>query len=492
MADNNIKINRVNGIPFEDTELKNNVNIMNNELTAQINQKAAELIDIRTGADGTSYSNAGTAVREQVKDLSSQIKEKANNVDLAVERTRIDSFTRLAEGSTTGDAELIDARIGADGITYNNLGQAIREQLSNLSFSLFDDLGVKKIKTSTDDWEAGYYKSTDGLFYTSNKYISYKKEILLYTNECLEIIPPEGYNVSCYVYSNDDVFESGTSYAIDEKVILNNMNKKIKISIGKFNNSDANTYINDEFINKISIKKHSKTYYRITKLEEQKSKPNYSVSMFNKIGLCGASWDSGYVCLSDGTFVEKDELSWGKQLSKRNGNTFFCFARHSVTVKDYITNGNCLPKLLKAEPLDLYILNFGGNDSSKKGLATLGTPDDITTHADSFYGNYANIIDSIKNHAPNSKIILSMYYDSTIHTDVRRQFSEAVTNIASIYDIPRIKWEEDKSYLDNLKTGLIGNHPTIPQLSIISFAFERLFDDCVKNNYDYFCNYITL
>ena len=81
MADNNIKINRVNGIPFEDTELKNIVNIMNNELTAQIDQKAAELIDIRTGADGTSYSNAGTAVREQVKDLSSQIKDIETRID---------------------------------------------------------------------------------------------------------------------------------------------------------------------------------------------------------------------------------------------------------------------------------------------------------------------------------------------------------------------------------------------------------------------------
>ena len=43
MADNNIKINRVNGIPFEDTELKNNVNIMNNKLTAQIDQKASDI-----------------------------------------------------------------------------------------------------------------------------------------------------------------------------------------------------------------------------------------------------------------------------------------------------------------------------------------------------------------------------------------------------------------------------------------------------------------
>lgn len=55
---------------------------------------------------------------------------------LAVERARIDQFTKLAEGSTTGDAELIDARVGADGVTYDNLGTANRTQFANLKSDL--------------------------------------------------------------------------------------------------------------------------------------------------------------------------------------------------------------------------------------------------------------------------------------------------------------------------------------------------------------------
>ena len=57
---------------------------------------------------------------------------KANQTDLNVERARIDSFTTLAVGSTTGDAELIDGRTGADGITYANIGGAVRGQVSGL------------------------------------------------------------------------------------------------------------------------------------------------------------------------------------------------------------------------------------------------------------------------------------------------------------------------------------------------------------------------
>lgn len=55
------------------------------------------------------------------------------NQQLAVERARIDQFTRLGEGSTTGDAELMDVRVGANGTVYNNAGDSVRGQVEQLS-----------------------------------------------------------------------------------------------------------------------------------------------------------------------------------------------------------------------------------------------------------------------------------------------------------------------------------------------------------------------
>lgn len=49
--------------------------------------------------------------------------------DIQTQKARIDTFTSLKEGSTTGDAELIDARIGVNGTNYSNLGDSIRSQL---------------------------------------------------------------------------------------------------------------------------------------------------------------------------------------------------------------------------------------------------------------------------------------------------------------------------------------------------------------------------
>lgn len=52
----------------------------------------------------------------------------ALEADMATHKARMDAFTKLGEGSTTGDAELADARTSIDGNTYANVGTAIRKQ----------------------------------------------------------------------------------------------------------------------------------------------------------------------------------------------------------------------------------------------------------------------------------------------------------------------------------------------------------------------------
>ena len=65
-------------------------------------------------------------------DINTQLNTKASEDDLNVERKRIDNFIRLTEGSTTGDAELMDGRNGIDGTTYNLIGNNIRETTKNI------------------------------------------------------------------------------------------------------------------------------------------------------------------------------------------------------------------------------------------------------------------------------------------------------------------------------------------------------------------------
>lgn len=59
--------------------------------------------------------------------------------EIAVERARIDAIGRLKEGSTTGDAELQDIRIGHDGTEYPSAGAAVRGQIGQL-FDLIENM----------------------------------------------------------------------------------------------------------------------------------------------------------------------------------------------------------------------------------------------------------------------------------------------------------------------------------------------------------------
>lgn len=92
-------------------------------------QAVGNAIASETTARQTAVSEEATARQNADSDLSDEI---------AVERARITNLATLDEGSTTGDAELIDIRVGADGTTYNNAGSAVRSQIAELKDDLSD------------------------------------------------------------------------------------------------------------------------------------------------------------------------------------------------------------------------------------------------------------------------------------------------------------------------------------------------------------------
>lgn len=100
-----------------------------NEMQADYNSLQKIIIDENQAANLQNQVNKTNAQLDtNVRGLDVK---KANQSDLIIERKRIDNLSKLNEGSTTGDAELIDARIGVNGVNYNNIGSAIREQLKN-------------------------------------------------------------------------------------------------------------------------------------------------------------------------------------------------------------------------------------------------------------------------------------------------------------------------------------------------------------------------
>ena len=136
-----LKTNAVNLVEDETSMegIKDNeyptLNTQDKTLIGSINEVNAQYKDI---ANRTITTEERTKLSSLENYNDSGIKN-----DIQTQKARIDAFTSLKEGSTTGDAELIDGRIGANGVTYDNIGGAIRGQISEVnnklqSFTLSD------------------------------------------------------------------------------------------------------------------------------------------------------------------------------------------------------------------------------------------------------------------------------------------------------------------------------------------------------------------
>jgi hypothetical protein len=101
----------------------------------------------------TEYKLSYTAqeIDEKLGKISSLVEANVRlESEIAAERARIDTFTSLPNGSTTGDAELQDIRVGHDGTVYNNAGEAVRGQISDLHEKYEDWFSLSSPISATD------------------------------------------------------------------------------------------------------------------------------------------------------------------------------------------------------------------------------------------------------------------------------------------------------------------------------------------------------
>lgn len=85
-------------------------------------------------ADTIGFNDDGVGLgSNNVQDAISTLNSnKASREEIELQKARIDEIAKLPEGSTTGDAELADIRVGANGQKYNSAGEAVREQFGEL------------------------------------------------------------------------------------------------------------------------------------------------------------------------------------------------------------------------------------------------------------------------------------------------------------------------------------------------------------------------
>ena len=101
-------------------------NYFNNlDVQEEINNKLDALV-----ADGTIQSMIEPMFDEMVQNVTNMVSDQ--NARITTLEGRMDAFASLTEGSTTGDAELMDIRVEYDGTIAASAGDAVREQVDGI------------------------------------------------------------------------------------------------------------------------------------------------------------------------------------------------------------------------------------------------------------------------------------------------------------------------------------------------------------------------
>lgn len=207
-----------------------------------------------------------------------------------------------------------------------------------------------------------------------------------------------------------------------------------------------------------------------------------SLALFQKVAVVGDSYASGELAF-DGKYIDHYPISWLQIMARKNGFTGTNFSSGGETTRGWVNEW--LPKMQQADPQDLYILALGLNDEGMENY--LGTPDDIESGADTFYGNYGKIIKAIQVKAPHAKVVIS-----TIAQDssAANAYNEAIQKIASHFGIPFIVQNNDPFFKSNFYLGhMQGGHPTGPVYSAMAGAIERLIQQSMIDRIDYWMDY---
>lgn len=226
-------------------------------------------------------------------------------------------------------------------------------------------------------------------------------------------------------------------------------------------------------------------------------------SLFQRVGVLGDSYANGNFGESPSATgdVGHPELSWVKQLGRKHGVVTYNYSIGGQSTRSFLTNtGTTGMSALESDPeCGLYILVLERNDYNYEvngHPGYIGTIDDITGHSlgeypDSFYGNYATIIERVKIHAPKACLVM-MVGDYSSSNVLGTAYNNAMKDIANYYEIPYMEqlsdpyFKGDNSYYREKSAG---GHPAPYAYSGMELAIERIFGQCVKDNKSYFMYY---
>lgn len=222
--------------------------------------------------------------------------------------------------------------------------------------------------------------------------------------------------------------------------------------------------------------------------------------IFHKIGCIGNSLASGETVSNEtgsNVYHDRYDYSWGQCLARMCGVTAYNFSRGGQSAITWMQEW-ANHATFTGNPCTLYLIGLGVNDSTSTSIAytPVGTPEDIdltdyTNNAETFYGQYAAIIQRIKQISEKAKIFV-MTMPNLTDAD-RLQYNTAIEYMATIFDdvfvMDLATYGND--YFANIKRDSnlwISGHGTAVSYKMCADFIGAYIDWFVRNNTDKFKN----
>lgn len=445
--------------------------------------------------------------------------------EIAVERARINNIANLPEGSTTGDAELIDIRTDWAGTVHETAGAAVRAQAEKaLKASGFNIYGASVAVAPYDDMDtfpvnqtilcAVAVKNAPGSGVGTAITICYKTT----SSYPMQLFSEVGGNL-WFRSKSGSTWTAWKNLIIDDtKYIREAGNAYESTILPSFDDAESNTIwlissagrenepttipgnlltfgVSDVYKSQIYITVGGAFYVRNESNGtwgkwRMMNAPKYcDLSLFDNFGVIGDSYASGEMYFN-GQYVDNYKISWGQILARKKGTKCTHYAEGGLTTRSWLTSNKGLHLLKNSEPDDIYYLVLGINDYYHLGVDYIGNLTDITSYndysnyADTFYGNYGKIIEQVQAHAPNAKIIL---FETAGTSEAAVEFNYAIEAIARHYGIPCVKQKNSEFFKSEFyRNNMVNGHPVAVVYSGMANAMEDLITDCICENMEYF------
>lgn len=240
------------------------------------------------------YENLG----KRLDSHSSQIKDKANQIDLETQEKRIDNLVSVGNG--VDNAETADIRIGYDGNVYSSAGNAVRKQIENVYKNITDGINNGYYNYSNQTiFESGGINST-GANIVDNRYIRTKS--YLTSNVKTINISDSQYYFILVRYDTSNNFVDRT-LGLTTYTNFDYITYKYKIVLYNKNNTEAidtNYYKKIEFVGETI-----KVFENVDKYIKPNTINQFQTSFLKrgKNMLCGQTTEGAYVDWQEGNLV---------------------------------------------------------------------------------------------------------------------------------------------------------------------------------------------